>query len=741
MTDYTKMNKADLIKMLKALEATTAGRPMIDQLQRVVNELQVHQVEIEIQNRELRETQQQLEQSRDRYADLYDFSPVGYVTLNEKGVIKELNLAATSILGAARVENIGMPFLMYVEKSDTKKFQSYLRRCRGAQTSIAAELRLMPRSGVPLDMELHTVPVRDPESGQVLYRVALVNVSQRKQAIEELRLMRTVFHRCGEAVAICDNRNYILSVNPSFHEITGYAEDDALGKHARLIDARIDHEKPYDAWWTDVVNAGGWEGEVRGRHKDGTYYPQWLRISSVRNEHGYTTHYIHIFSDLARPGEHSHEHAHYDVLTGLPNRTLLHDRLALTLSGAQRNDTAVAVLCLGVDRFKLINEIHGLPAGDALLKLIASRLSACSRAEDTICRYGNDEFIVVLADMRSTPKLVQTVEKIIRTVGQPFTLNEIKIEITISSGISVYPQDGQDPQTLIKNSRSAMQHAKDNTRNTYQFFTKSFGHDAAQRLALERKLQRAIERNEFTMDYQPQMASTRNQIIGCEALIRWRDPEQGVVLPEHFIPVAEECGLIEAIGEWSLRKTCAQLRSWQDAGLMPVPVAVNISDSQFRRQDFIQMVDGLLRQYRITPGYLALELTERALSGNADLVTDHLRKLKALGLQIVLDRFGSDYSSLAYVKRMPINKLKIDKSVIRELPNGKQDRTLVRTIVDIGYNFGFTIVATGVETRAQYDCLSLEGCQSMQGHYFGTPMGAGEFTELLRTGNTAEAPN
>jgi diguanylate cyclase (GGDEF)-like protein/PAS domain S-box-containing protein len=736
MNEYAGMTKSDLVKMLTAIKASASTHLERDQLQRLVQDLQLHQVEMEISNRELREAQMQLEQSRDRYVDLFDFSPVGYVTLNERSVIREINQVGMDMLGGTRSLHVGMSFHVYIDKSDLKKFHDHLRQCREAENPITTELRLMRKNGEGVDVEIRSMPVRDLEHENFGYRLAIIDIGNRKHTLNQLRLASAALEHCEEAVAMCDNRNFIVSVNRAFRQITGYSEKEVTGKSAQLIGVQLRDDKPSDAWWSEVVKTGHWRGEVRGRRKNGASYPQLLTVTAVRNDRGFTTHYVHIFSDLTRfaSTEHTRELANYDTLTKLPSTTLLHDRLDGALAVAQRNGTEVAVLYLNADRFNVVNKELGYLAGDQFLQMVASCLRGCLRAEDTVCRYDGDEFVVVLPDVHHKRQLMHAVEKILKALQQTHVINGLEFTMTGSVGISVYPNDGRDGATLIKHAKIAMRDAKDKGRNTCRFFTRSLGVDATNCATFERQLRRALERGELTLDYQPQVAPIMNRVVGCEALVRWAHPERGVLSAEQIIPAAEECGLMDAIGEWTLRAVCAQIRSWHDAGIVVVPVSINVSSAQLCRDKFANLVDGVLGQHHLKPSYLAIELSQRSPLQYTDTAAASIRQLKTMGVQVVLDNFGGNYSSLGHLRGLPVNKLKIDKLLVQELPHDKTGRMLVRTIIDIGYNFGFTVMATGVETRAQFECLSLEGCQSMQGFYFGRPASPAEFTILLKTG-------
>jgi diguanylate cyclase (GGDEF)-like protein/PAS domain S-box-containing protein len=735
MKSYTRMTKAELIKALRARDTERPSQRASKELHHVVRNLQLQQLEAELQNRELRGAQHQLEESRDRYADLYDFAPLGYVTLTRRGVIREINLPAAAMLGADRHRHIGVPFVVYVDRNDTQKFITYLRNCRVTRKPAVTELRLARLGAAPLPVQLYALPMPERMLHAFDCRIAIADISQRVQAEAGLRLAATVFSHCGEAIVVCDEQFNVLSVNRAFREITGYTSQEVVGRSAKSIDIGLGENDQPTMSWRAAADTGYWQGESWGRHKNGTLYPEWATITCVRNEHGAISHYIVIFSDITQRKAASAriEHlAHYDALTNLPNRTLLHDRLAHALTMAQRNRSGVAVLFLDIDLFKTVNDSLGHVVGDQLLRTIATRLTQCLRTGDTVSRRGGDEFIGVLLDIDDVGELSQIVEKLLNAIRRPVAIDGIELNVTASIGVSLYPQDGQDIETLIKHADIAMYHAKERGRNNYQFFKRDLNADVSQRLALENGLHRALEREEFELHYQPQMDTATGEIRGCEALIRWQHPERGLLLPDRFIPLAEKCGLINAIGEWVLRAACAQHHRWQADGLGAVRTAVNLSGIQLRQKNFPDKVAEILRERAMDPYSLAIELTESTLLQDVQTTVCCLQQLKAMGLQIVLDDFGTGYSSLSYLKRFPIDKLKIDKSFVHDLPRGDDDITLVRTIINMGHNLHLAVIAEGVETRDQFEFLRSEQCEEMQGNFIGRPMTAAEFGDLLR---------
>ena len=424
--------------------------------------------------------------------------------------------------------------------------------------------------------------------------------------------------------------------------------------------------------------------------------------------------------------------AHHDFLTDLPNRVLLNDRIAQAITLAERNRVQIAVMYMDLDRFKTVNDSLGHSVGDRLLQEVARRLRGAMRSSDTVSRQGGDEFVILMPDVADPAAVAHGAQKILDAVSKPYTIDGHELVTTPSLGISVYPTDGRDVETLLKNADAAMYHAKESGRNNYQFFTHDMNARAVERLSLERSLRRAIERSELRLHYQPQYEVGSGRIVGMEALIRWEHPELGLLLPGRFMPLAEESGLILPIGEWVLNEACRQSREWQDQGLQAVRIAVNISALQFSSIGFAATVEAALRSANLEARHLELEVTESVIMQGAERVTDSLEQLKTLGLELAIDDFGTGYSSLSYLKRFPIDKLKIDRSFVRDITTDKDDAAITSAIIALTHNLGLRAIAEGVETREQYEFLEREGCDEVQGFLFSKPLPAAQCVDLLK---------
>ncbi|MCM2359631.1 MAG: EAL domain-containing protein [Geobacteraceae bacterium] len=432
--------------------------------------------------------------------------------------------------------------------------------------------------------------------------------------------------------------------------------------------------------------------------------------------------------------------ANHDGLTGLPNRNLLADRVRQALLYARRNQRQVAVLFVDLDHFKFINDTLGHDKGDRLLKIVAARLTDCVRSDDTVARQGGDDFVIVIADLAAAEDAGQVARKIQDAVSRPLTIDEHELEISCSVGISIYPKDGEDAQSLLKNADVAMYRAKDQGRNNFQFFTNELNDRAVARMTMEKHLRRALERGEFLLHYQPQVDLNSGRISGMESLIRWQSPELGFIPPASFIPLAEETGLIVPIGEWVLRASCAQNRKWQDAGFPPLVMAVNLSPRQFRQEGLAGTVARILEETGLAAHYLELEIIESLVMHDVECATVILKKLKELGVQLTMDDFGTGYSSLSYLKRFPFDKMKIDQSFVRDITSDPGSAAISRAIIAMAHSMNLRVIAEGIETKGQLGYLRSHGCDDMQGYYFSRPVPPPEFEQMLRDRRRLELP-
>ena len=548
-----------------------------------------------------------------------------------------------------------------------------------------------------------------------------------------------MFEHSGEAIIITDRDNRIVETNPAFTRLTGYTLEEVRGTNPRLLSAGRNSAEDYQAMWRGIREHGFWQGEIRDRNKDGGIFPKLLTISVVRTPVGSIDFHIASFTDISQlkaTEERIRHIAHHDALTGLPNRLHLQVALEQALATAHREKVQVALVFIDLDRFKIINDTLGHQVGDSLLIEVARRLQGLVRENDVVARLGGDEFVVVLASRSAVRAAAKVGEKILAKLSLPYGLDRHLLRTSPSIGISVYPQDGENIDTLMKRADTAMYHAKEAGGSQFHFYTEKMNRRSQEQLLLENSLHQAIERDEFTLFYQPQADVTSGRLVGAEALIRWRHPERGLVAPAEFIPLAEENGLILPIGEWVLRQVCRQLCAWRDAGLPPLTVAVNLSARQFRQENLAEAIRKILAETGCDPAAVELEITESTAMEHADESAAVLNTLHRLGLGIAIDDFGTGYSSLSYLKRFPVDKLKIDRSFIMDIPADLNDAAIARAIIQMATSLGLTVVAEGVETQAQRDFLALHGCRLLQGYWYAKPMDAGAFAEFAaRTGD------
>lgn len=556
-----------------------------------------------------------------------------------------------------------------------------------------------------------------------------------KSSEARLRQAAAVFTSTQEGVVITNPRAQIIAVNPAFCRITGYEEQELIGQNMRILQSGRQDINFYRALWSSIAEHGYWQGEIWNRRKSGEIYAELLTISSVRDESGQLTSYVGTFTDITKikQSQSALEHfAHHDPLTDLPNRLLLVSRLDHAISQARRHRLKGAILLLDLDHFKNINDSFGHPAGDELLLAVTKRLQHRLRESDTLARLGGDEFVVMLEEISDPQSAALVAQSLLDEFAEPFQLARAQeIYIGTSIGISIFPDDSDKASELIQHADAALYQAKTDGRGLYRFYTSGMTNAALARLAVERNLRRALERDEFILHYQPLVSLASGRIRGVEALVRWLRPEEGLIPPAQFIPVAEETGIIVPLGEKILRLACTQMKAWLDEGIEIDTLAVNLSPRQFRHAELARQVADVLRDTALPAQYLELEITEGTLLGDTSENDQKLAKLKALGLRIAIDDFGTGYSSLAYLKRMPINKLKIDRSFVHDIPQDVADREIAATIIAVAKILRLEVLAEGVETQAQVDFLRNLGCDTAQGNFFGAPLAADQLTARL----------
>jgi diguanylate cyclase (GGDEF)-like protein/PAS domain S-box-containing protein len=551
-----------------------------------------------------------------------------------------------------------------------------------------------------------------------------------------LKLAAKVFEQSSEGFIITDAKRKIILVNQAFSKITGYSESEVLGQPSSVLNPGYHDDNYYHTMWNSIKAQGYWQGEVWNRRKTGEAYPELLNVSVVRDSEGKISEYVGVFADITqiKKSEQRLEFlAHHDPLTALPNRLLLFLRLEHSIDVAKRENKQLALLMLDLDRFKDVNDSLGHLAGDQLLKMVAERLTARLRDIDTVARLGGDEFTLLLEDIAHPEDAARLAESIIADLSEPWLLPErSEVRIGVSIGISLYPQYGNTPEILLQQADTALYQAKADGRNRFAYFSNELTYAVRERIALEAKLRRAISQNELRVYFQPQIDIASGKIVGAEALVRWLSPEEGLIPPIRFIPIAEQTGLIVDIGEWVLRETCRQGQRWLDAGLPAITLAVNVSPHQLRQSDLNDLVAAVLNETGFPAKQLELELTESGLMERENEAVVLLNQLRQQGIRLAIDDFGTGYSSLAHLKRFPLDVLKIDKSFIEDIPHQQDDMEIAATIVAMGHTLGFKVLAEGVETKEQLTFLKRQGCDLYQGYYSNPPLPAPDFAAVLQ---------
>lgn len=563
---------------------------------------------------------------------------------------------------------------------------------------------------------------------------AVANCARAARLEYEQRLAATVFQASSEAIMITDTENRIVDVNPAFTRITGFARQEVLGRNPRILQSGIQSPHFYREMWAAINQYGHWRGEIWNRRRNGELYPEWLAIDRVLSPDGAVLNYVAMWSDISDRKEAEariHYLAHYDALTELPNRVLFNDRFNQALIHARRSDESVALMFVDLDRFKVVNDTLGHRVGDELLKQVAERLRRCVREEDTVSRQGGDEFVVLLANLDASSGSAVVAEKILEALAEPMYFEGHELGVTCSIGIACYPGDGADPESLMKNADLAMYRAKSVGRNNYQFFSPELEQGALTRLTLENAMRRALDRDEFELHYLPQVDNPSGRLLSLEALIRWHHPERGLLMPNQFIPLAEESGLILPMSLWVLRRVARQLAEWQGRGLAPVPVAINLCEAQLRQPDFAESLGRILAEEGVEGRWLELEFTEAALMHDTERNLRVLSALKGLGVSITLDDFGVGYSNLNILRRLPVDTLKIDRSLVSDVARNEDDAVIVDAIISMARSMNLKVVAEGVETAAQAGFFQARACAEIQGHFFAKAMGASEVAALL----------
>ena len=660
------------------------------------------------------------------------------VQMDEAGIITRWNTQAEEIFGWKQEAAIGRMLHETIippqyREAHTRGMKHFLASGEGPVLNKRFEILALHHDGHEFPIEVSITPLKI--AGQHEFSAFIRDITERNKAVEELHLAAMVYQNSSEAMSVTDSKGNIVSINPAFTEITGYTLEDVVGRNARILSSgRHDHEF-YRAMWEAINSTGQWQGEIWNRRKNGELYMEWLTINAIYHDDGSLHRYFSLFSDITKKKESEEliwQQANFDTLTGLPNRRMFYDRLAQEIKKSHRSNLPMALMLLDLDHFKEVNDTLGHAQGDVLLVEAARRIAGCVRESDTVARLGGDEFIVILSELEDVNSVERIAQSIIERLVAPIQLQQDTAFVSASIGITLYPNDAQNIDTLITNADQAMYLAKNSGRNRLSYFTAALQIAAKNRLRLSNDLRGALADQQFRVFYQPIVTLANGVIHKAEALLRWQHPTRGFISPAEFIPVAEETGMIIDIGDWVFREVASQAAHWRASHYAKFQISVNVSPVQFRHHgtNFNAWLD-YLQKLGLPGQNIVMEITEGLLLDADTAVTDQLLAFRDAGIRISLDDFGTGYSSLSYLKKFDIDYLKIDQSFVRDLEEDPDDRALCEAIIVMAHKLGLKVIAEGVETEQQRDLLVAYGCDYAQGWLYSKAVPPEQFEALL----------
>ena len=678
-----------------------------------------------------RQAERTLRDSKALIRTMLDSSVDGIMLLDGGGLILAHNSAAADIFNQGTSELVGELIWPLLPLPVARRLRQDTERVLDFGETVESHETIGTRL---FDMHVHPVANADGR----IERIALFSrdVTQIHQRRQQLRKLETALEQAPVSVMITDRTGAIEYVNRTFVLISGYSEDEVLGRNPRMLKSGETPHSTYRDMWHCLSTGITWQGELCNRAKDDSLFWEYATLSAVRDDDGIITHYMAVKENITQRKETEQQLEHqatHDPLTGLPNRLLLEDRVHHAIEVARRENRRIGLMFIDLDRFKIVNDSLGHVAGDELLKVVSGRLRHTLRRSDTVARLGGDEFVVVLTHFQNSGELADVAEKIARSLEEPVELAGHVVHVGASIGIALYPEDGDNFHDLMKDADTAMYRAKQKGRNTFCFYDARMNDEALDRLKLEEALRRALIRGEFQLYYQPQIDLQTGMMTSVEALIRWNCPERGLVSPGVFIPVAEESNLISMIGWWVLEEACRQLAVWRASGMAPIKVAVNVSGRQFLNHALVECISDLLRQYEVHPSLLEIELTESTVMAEPERAIEQLSRLRDIGIQVSVDDFGTGYSSLSYLKRLPLNTIKVDRSFVRDVNSQSDNAAIVSAILGLADALDMSIVAEGVETEGEETHLRDAGCIKVQGFRYAQPMPADQLVTWVGT--------
>jgi diguanylate cyclase (GGDEF)-like protein/PAS domain S-box-containing protein len=660
------------------------------------------------------------------------------VITDSRGTIQWVNHAFTTMTGYSVEEVLGKNPRLLKSGKQPRSYYADLWSTVSSGKVWHGELINTRKDGTTYIEEMTITPLAQ-NVGQANWTHFIAikqDITERKRAEKELRLTQFSVEHASENIFWANSQGHFVYVNKAACDSLGYSREELLSLSVPDLNPRFRKEEDWSTFWEELKRRGSITFEGQNTSKQGRVFPAEVTANYLEFDgQEYSFAFVRDITDRKLAEDRVQYLAFYDDLTGLPNRTLLQDRLAKALADARRQKYKIALLFLDLDRFKDINDSLGHSVGDLLLQEVANRLKTWGREQDTVARLAGDEFLIMLTHVKDVSDAAVATERLMDAMTPEFVVQGHSLHVSCSVGISIFPEHGADGETLIKNADAAMYSAKESGRNNFRFFTDDMNAHVIERLTLESSLRRALPEKELFLMYQPQMDIATGKIIGLEALLRWQHPSMGLVPPDKFIRIAENCGLIVPIGEWVLRAACSQARKWQDEGLPAMTVAVNVSAVQFRQEGFCELIGRVLHEAGLAPQYLELELTESLLLANADVTLSVLKELKSMGVTLAIDDFGTGYSSFSYLRQFRVSKLKIDRSFIRDVAVKPDDAAIAAAIISMARSLNLKVIAEGVENEAQMTFLRAHQCDEIQGYYFSKPLTVDKVAAKLRGNN------
>lgn len=710
----------------------------LHETKKIIHELEVHQIELEMQNEELLTIQNELEKSKKRYFDLYDMAPIGYCALDKDGFIKEANFAFSNFVGIERKKLINQSFSKFIFLKDQDIYYLYRKKISKSQKQEECELRITKKDKITFWVLLIAVEEINVNK-EPIFRLVINDISERKIIEEKLKLSASVFKNAGEAIMITNLDGTISDVNETFTKITGYTKEEIIGKSVSILISIEKNKKYFTQMWKTLKSVGSWRGELWSRRKNGEIYAKMLNINTVYDYEEKPSHFVALFSDITAIKEYENSlknMAHFDQLTKLPNRVLLADRIENKIMHTKRNKQHLAVIFLDLDEFKEINDTYGHHIGDKVLVYLAQKMRESLREEDTLARIGGDEFVAVLSEFTEISDALPIIIRLLESASSKIKIDTIEIKLSASLGVTFYPQNQiVNADLLLRQADQAMYKSKLSGKNSYSFFDIEENNLIRNRFESIEEITRALENKEFILYYQPKVNMRTHKVIGVEALIRWQHPKKGILNPLDFLQVLEENSFSIDVGEWVIHTALMQIKLWQEEGLN-ISISVNIGAYQLLKEGFVSRLKNILSLYpTINPNMLELEVLENKRLKDLEKAKYVMNECIKLGVTFSLDDFGTGYSSLVYLKQLPIKQIKIDQNFVQGIINNPNDLSIVEGIITLGKAFNLTVLAEGIETLEHRSILLRLGCELGQGYDIGYPMSVDFFSKWLKEYN------